>query len=56
MEQVAKDIGVQSPNLEEVKEVMRELDVNNDGKLSFSEFQVLIVDLLELMAGISDSK
>jgi len=29
---------VQSPNLEEVKEVMRELDVNNDGKLSFSEF------------------
>lgn len=42
MKNVAQDIGVEEPSAEEVKEVMKELDENGDGKLSMEEFQVLI--------------
>ena len=46
---VAKDIGVEPPSKDEVEEVMKELDENNDGKLSIDEFQVLIEQVLEMM-------
>jgi len=42
MKKVAVDIGVEEPTLEEVKDVMKELDKNCDGKLSMEEFRVLI--------------
>ena len=38
MKNVAKDIGVDEPTKEEVDEVLKELDENNDGRLSQSEF------------------
>jgi calmodulin len=46
---VALDIGVEKPTKDEVEEVLKELDVNNDGKLSLDEFQVLIEQVLEMM-------
>ncbi|EWS73301.1 EF-hand protein (macronuclear) [Tetrahymena thermophila SB210] len=47
---VAIDIGVEIPSKEEVEEVLKELDEDGDGKLSQEEFQVLIVQVLEMMA------
>ena len=38
MKRVAVDIGVDEPTIEEVKDVIKELDVNGDGKLSIEEF------------------
>ena len=38
MTNVANDIGVDKPSKEEVDEVLKELDTNNDGKLSMDEF------------------
>lgn len=50
MENVAKDIGVDKPTKDEVDEVLDELDENKDGKLSIDEFQVLIEQVLDMMA------
>lgn len=55
MENVAKDIGVDKPSKEEVDEVLAELDENGDGKLSIEEFQVLIEQVLEMMAKAQES-
>lgn len=38
MTNVAKDIGVDTPSKDEVDEVLKELDENQDGKLSIDEF------------------
>ena len=38
MKNVAKDIGVDEPTKDEVDEVLKELDENNDGRLSMDEF------------------
>lgn len=56
MENVAKDIGVDKPTKEEVDEVLTELDENGDGKLSIDEFQVLIEQVLDLMAKAQESE
>jgi len=50
MKSVAKDIGIDSPSQNEVKDVLSELDTNNDGKLSLEEFKTLIVQVLTMMA------
>ena len=47
---VAGDIGMDQPSDSDVKEVLRELDTNQDGKISLDEFKVLIKQVLELMA------
>ena len=39
---VAEDIGIEIPTEEEVEDVLRELDVNNDGEIDVMEFEVLI--------------
>jgi Ca2+-binding EF-hand superfamily protein len=49
MSSVAGDIGMPEPSDNDVIEVMRELDANNDGKISEDEFKVLIKQVLELM-------
>jgi len=38
MKNVAKDLGVDPPTKDEVDEVLKELDENDDGKLSMDEF------------------
>ena len=43
-------MGLPAPSDEEVKEVLKELDTNNDGKLSLEEFEVLIRQVLEMMS------
>ncbi|CAK74054.1 unnamed protein product (macronuclear) [Paramecium tetraurelia] len=61
MNNVAADLGVevsitsitlQPPTSEEIDEVLKELDENGDGKLSIDEFQVLIEQVLEMMAKV----
>ena len=47
---VAGDIGMDQPSESDVREVLRELDTNGDGKISLEEFKVLIKQVLELMA------
>lgn len=49
MSGVARDIGMPEPSDSDVREVMRELDQNSDGKISQDEFKVLIRQVLELM-------
>ncbi|CAK82936.1 unnamed protein product (macronuclear) [Paramecium tetraurelia] len=52
MNNVAADLGVEPPTSEEIDEVLKELDENGDGKLSIDEFQVLIEQVLEMMAKV----
>lgn len=44
------DMKEKKPSKEEVDEVLRELDHNGDGRVSLSEFQVLIEQVLNVMA------
>ena len=46
---VARDIGMPEPSDSDVREVLRELDSNKDGRISVDEFKVLIRQVLELM-------
>lgn len=46
---VARDIGMPEPSDSDVREVLRELDANKDGRISVDEFKVLIRQVLELM-------
>ena len=50
MKNVAADLGVQKPSDKEIDDVIKELDKNNDGRLSVDEFQVLIEQILEMMS------
>ena len=50
MASVAGDIGMDSPSDSDVRDVLKELDANGDGKISLDEFKVLIRQVLELMA------
>ena len=47
-----KRIKSKPPTSEEIDEVLKELDENGDGKLSIDEFQVLIEQVLEMMAKV----
>ena len=50
MMNVASDIGVDKPSDEEVDDVLKELDEDDDGQISVEEFEVLIKQVLEVMA------
>ena len=49
MTQVSKDLGTQPPSANDVNEVIKHLDTNKDGVISFDEFKVLIKDVLNAM-------
>ena len=49
MIQVSKDLGTQPPSANDVNEVIKHLDTNKDGVISFDEFKVLIKDVLNAM-------
>ena len=49
MKQVSKDLGTQPPSSDDVNEVIKHLDTNKDGLISFEEFKVLIKDVLNAM-------
>lgn len=49
MTSVARDIGISEPTDDDVREIMNELDTDNDGSISESEFKVLIKNVLEIM-------
>ena len=50
MVNIARDIGVDTPTKEEVEEILSELDSNADGRISLAEFEVLIEQVLVIMA------
>lgn len=56
MQAVASDIGMSEPSDSDVSEVMKELDVNNDGKISLDEFKVLIKQVLDIMLSEAEKK
>ena len=49
MNQIAQDMGAEPPTKEDVQEVLEHLDGDGSGKIGFSEFNVLIRDVLSAM-------
>ena len=49
MAQIASDMGADPPSKEDVKDVLEHLDTDHSGKIDFTEFKVLIVDVLKAM-------
>ena len=49
MIQIATDMGAEPPTKEDVVEVLEHLDTDKSGKIDFSEFKILIRDVLEAM-------
>lgn len=49
MIQIATDMGAEPPSKEDVVEVLEHLDTDKSGKIDFSEFKILIRDVLEAM-------
>jgi len=47
--QIATDMGAEPPSKEDVVEVLEHLDTDKSGKIDFSEFKILIRDVLEAM-------
>jgi len=39
-----------SPTSKDIEEIMKSMDTNNDGKLTFEEFLPLVSDILKLLA------
>lgn len=54
MVSVAGDMGIERPSSSDIDDILKELDQNSDGKISLSEFQVLIKQILEIMANAED--
>ena len=54
MEDISKDLGVEPPKPDEIKEVLKHLDTDKSGKIEFDEFVVLIKDVLTAMAEAED--
>ena len=50
MQTVAKDLKVPPPSKDEVDDILKEFDVDKDGKISLEEFQGLIEQVLTVMA------
>ena len=47
MKSIAQQSKVEPPSKQEIQDAMKALDTNNDGKLSFEEFKVLVVSILK---------
>lgn len=45
----ADEMGIERPNKEEIKEIMKELDKNGKGKLTKDDFMVLVLQVLKLL-------
>ena len=54
MEDISKDLGVEPPQPDEIKEVLKHRDTDKSGKIEFDEFVVLIKDVLTAMAEAED--
>lgn len=48
--EVSPEFDFDQSSKEDVDEILREIDSNSDGKISLTEFQVLIKQILNLMA------
>ncbi len=49
MIKLSAELGAELPSSEDVKEVMDYLDTDKSGTISFDEFKVLILDVLEAL-------
>lgn len=47
---------VEEPSEEDINDILKELDANGDGKISQSEFEALIVDVVKIMDEEKKSK
>ena len=50
LNQVSPDFDFDPSTKEDVDEILREIDANSDGKISLTEFQILVKQILNLMA------
>ena len=50
MAQISCDMGAEPPTEEDVKEVLKQLDINHDGELQVNEFELLIQNILTALA------
>lgn len=50
MSSVSSEFDFDQPTKEDVDEILKEIDVNSDGKISLNEFQAQIKQILNVMA------